>query len=248
MARIAKVVGLEQKTTPAFRARLVQVSESLGIDPSWLAACIAFETAKSWSPAVTAGGGTYQGPADDRKAVGLIQFTQVALRAMAARGWSVTKAQLAAMTAEEQLTWVERYFVTVGAKGRMRNVGDVYMAIFAPSAIGKPDSLVLYRAPSGEYTPNAGLDANHDGAITRGEATGTVRYLLAQGTAAGSLEVTAGEGGDGAAGTFFPAVGCPVVGDELSRIRESVTEIQIGVLGRLDSINAHLQTLIDRTR
>lgn len=246
MTKLAKIVGLESKTTPEFRRRLVEIATNLALEPSWLAACIAFETAKSWSPSIVSGGGHYRGQQDAAKAVGLIQFTGVALRAMAARTreWSTTKAALAAMSAEEQLTWVERYFVTVGAKGRCRNVGDVYMAIFAPSAIGKPSTYPLYVSPTPEFTANRGLDGNRDGTITRGEATATVEYLLAQGKAAGEIEVA--EGGAGEAGTFFPSGSDPVVGDELRQLRESVTNMHTNVLQRLDSMTADLKTLVSR--
>lgn len=240
MTTLPRIAGMVERTTPAFRSELVAVAKRLGIEPSWLAACIAFESARSWAPNVTSGGGIYRGPQDDAKAVGLVQFTGVALSAMARKGWEVSKAELAALSAEQQLEWVERYFRAVGAAGRMRDIGDVYMAIFAPSGIGKPDAFVLYAKPSAAYMANRGLDRNGDGTITRGEAVAHVKALLAQGIAAGTVDVEE-EGGDGAAVTAFPDLSA--VGAELKSMRESVDSLHASICGRLDAVNLSLRTL-----
>jgi len=53
----------------------------------------------------------------------------------------------------------------------LKNLGDVYMAIFSPAAIGKPDSYVLIdraKQPTA-YSQNKGLDSTGDGKITHGE-------------------------------------------------------------------------------
>ena len=55
-----------------------------------------------------------------------------------------------------------------------RNLGDMYMAVLWPDGIGRSDSWVMWTSPSIYYTQNAGLDTNHDGTITRGEAAGRV--------------------------------------------------------------------------
>jgi len=185
---LSHIKGLE-RTTPEFRTGLVELARRLGIEPDWLGAVIAYETAYTWAPNICSGAVYYRGPLDDGRAVGLIQFTRPALEMFARAGWPVTKAELAALSAEAQLLWVERYFRAVGAVGRMRNVGDVYMAVFAPAAVGKPDSMVLYRAPSSAHTANRHLDRDHDGAITRAEAIRDVETVLAQAQARGPLEV-----------------------------------------------------------
>lgn len=242
MTALPRIAGLAEHTDNEFRAELIATARRLKIEPAWLAACIAFETARTWAPNVTSGGGVYRGPQDDSKAVGLIQFTNVALDAMAKRWRRVSKAELAALSALQQLEWVERYFVTVNASGRMRSASDVYMAIFAPSGIGKPDSFVLYSAPSAAYAANKGLDRNGDGTITRGEACEAVKVLLAQGTAAGSIEVQEPSGGvDGVAVVAFP--GLAGVGDELSAMRESVDSLHASICGRLDTLNESLRAL-----
>lgn len=87
--------------------------------------------------------------------------------------------QLATMTAEDQLDYVEKYFQPRAHK--LDNLGDVYMAILWPKAIGKADDFVLFEQPDVTYTQNAGLDANKDGKITRLEACAKVIAKLNKG-------------------------------------------------------------------
>jgi hypothetical protein len=82
----------------------------------------------------------------------------------------------AAMSADEQLDYVEAYFEKVlGGRGA-DNLRDAYMAVFYPAAVGRGDGYVLGRADDARafgravYRQNAGLDANADGVITAGEA------------------------------------------------------------------------------
>jgi hypothetical protein len=83
------------------------------------------------------------------------------------------------MTAVEQLDWVEKYFEQY--KGRIKNLGDAYMAVFAPVGLGKPDSTVLYTAPSAAYNANAPLDTQRKGYITRGDCIVRVNAAFKQG-------------------------------------------------------------------
>ncbi len=81
-----------------------------------------------------------------------------------------------AMTADEQLDYVEAYFEKVlGGRGA-GNLRDAYMAVFYPAAVGHGDGYVI-ASEDGEsafgravYRQNAGLDVNGDGVITAGEA------------------------------------------------------------------------------
>jgi hypothetical protein len=86
---------------------------------------------------------------------------------------------LAAMTAEEQLTYVKAYFQP--HRGQLHTLEDLYMAILWPKAIGKPNSYVLFSSPSKTYSQNAGLDLDHDGHITKEEAAAGVLKKLAKG-------------------------------------------------------------------
>jgi hypothetical protein len=222
-------------TTRRFRARLEEVASRLQIDPNWLAAVIAFESAYTWWPDIVSGGGRYRGAVDDSRAVGLIQFTNAALSALATRGWRISKFELAHLTAEQQLVWVERYFRAVNAVGRMADVGDVYMAVFAPAFVGQPDTSVVYAKPSAAYGANSGLDANRDGTITRGEACASVRYLLREGMERGELrevddDVVGFRSGDDGASSSAAVV-------------EAVAALRRDVVERLDRLDERLDRM-----
>lgn len=106
---------------------------------------------------------------------GLIQFMPAT-----ARGLGTTTAALRAMTDMEQLDYVELYFRH--NRGRLKNLGDVYMAILWPAGIGKPDTYTLWDRETRPttYRQNAGLDRNKDGSITRRECLVHIReHLLA---------------------------------------------------------------------
>jgi hypothetical protein len=145
------------KVSGQFCDRVVWMANDLHTDPSFLMACMAFETGRSFSASIRNGGGS--------GAVGLIQFMP-----QTAAGLGTTSEDLAAMTAEDQLRFVWRYFERW--RGQLKNLGDVYMAIIWPSGVGKPDPHVLF-ARDGDrprtYLANKGLDIDLDGVITRKE-------------------------------------------------------------------------------
>lgn len=154
------------KVSPAFRARVRDIAEALGCTADDLMTCIAWETGRSFSPSVRnmAGSG----------ATGLIQFMPDT-----ARGLGTSVADLARMTAEKQLDYVEAYFRPW--RGRLKNLGDLYMAILYPRAVGKPDDYVLFKLGTIAYRQNAGLDLNRDGVITRGECLVKLEAMRAEG-------------------------------------------------------------------
>lgn len=151
--------------SPDFRAAVIDTSAVLGCDPSHLMAAMAFETGERFSPSI-------QNPRSH--ATGLIQFmpsTAVSL--------GTTTDALAKMTAVEQLDFVLLYLSPF--TNRLKSVSDMYAAIIAPSAVGKPDATVLYFSPQQAYVQNAGLDVNRDGQITKGEAASKVQAQLDKG-------------------------------------------------------------------
>lgn len=157
------------RVSPAFRDGVRRMGAWLGISPDYLMACMAFETGRTFDPAIRnhAGSG----------AIGLIQF----MPSTAAALGTSTEA-LAEMSACQQLIFVENYFRPW--KGRLRTLSDVYMAILWPGAIGKPEGWVLFRsddkAHPKRYLQNAGLDFDRDGTITKAEAAdGPARQLEA---------------------------------------------------------------------
>lgn len=159
-----------QKVSPTFRDRVDWLADDLGLPVDDLMICMAWESAQTFSASVKNAAGS--------GAVGLIQFMP---QTAAVLGTTTTK--LAAMTPENQLNYVWKYFAPF--KGRLKNLGDIYMAILWPAAIGKPDSYVLFDQRTGPtaYSQNKGLDFNRDGKITRGEAYAKVEALRSRGAA-----------------------------------------------------------------
>ncbi len=123
--------------------------------------CMAWESAETFSPSIKNAAGS--------GATGLIQFMPAT-----ARGMGTTVEKLAKMTQIEQLNYVYKYFLP--QKGKLRNLGDVYMTILWPAGIGKSEDYVLWsraKKPT-TYRQNIGLDVNKDGVITRAECVAKV--------------------------------------------------------------------------
>lgn len=158
-----------KKLTKAERASVRWIANDLGgFTADDLMDCIAWESDETFSPSIKnkAGSG----------ATGLIQFMPATARSL-----GTTVEALAKMTVVEQLNYVYKYFRPF--KGRLRGLGDLYMAILWPAAVGKPDSFALWDRASRPttYRQNAGLDVNGDKVITRGEALTKVRERAAKG-------------------------------------------------------------------
>ncbi len=162
MPSLINVPGIE-KTSDAFRQKVIQIAANLDIDPNFLMAIMSFESGASFSPSMKNAAGS--------GAVGLIQFMP-----STAKGLGTTTADLAAMTAVRQLDFVEKYFMPF--KGRLKTIEDAYMAVLFPKGIGKGGGFVLFTRPSKQYAQNKGLDLNGDGVITVAEAAARVRQRL----------------------------------------------------------------------
>jgi hypothetical protein len=147
---LAALPGIE-RTTGGFRRRLVRLAESLGTDPDWLAAVMSRESGFRADARNPSSG-----------AVGLIQFMP-----STAKGLGTTTAELSRMSAEDQLTWVERYYAAF--RGRLGTMDDVYVATFWPAAVGRGPEHVIARSGERVYEANKGLDIDDDGEITNGD-------------------------------------------------------------------------------
>lgn len=146
------------KVSPKFASRLLGMCHVFGWGDdhaSWLMSCMAFESDETFSPSVRNAAGS--------GAVGLIQFMP-----KTAMGLGTSIDALSRMSAEGQLDYVEKYFRPYAS--RIRSLSDMYMAILLPKYVGSPGSAVLF---SGGIAcrQNAGLDANHDGSVSKDEAT-----------------------------------------------------------------------------
>lgn len=171
--RSAPVAAIEPlawgaKVSMTFRQKVRLISVRLGCDPNDLMSCMAWESGRSFDPAKKnmAGSG----------ATGLIQFMP-----STAQSLGTSTAALAALTPEQQLDWVEKYFAPY--KGRLLTLADLYMAILWPKAVGQPLEYVLWDSKSMPTTfrQNAGLDANKDGIITKAECSAKLYATKAEG-------------------------------------------------------------------
>lgn len=156
------------RVSSELRDRVRLTGQDFNFDPNWLMACMAFETGRTFSP-------SKKNP--QSSATGLIQFMEAT-----AKGLGTTTRDLARMSAEEQFDFVWLYFRDrIEERGPIRNLGDCYMAILNPVAMGKPDHTPMWLSGSRQYLVNKGLDVNKDGSITRAEAASKVYALLAEG-------------------------------------------------------------------
>lgn len=167
-AKERRPIAWGAKVSQTFRDRVWWIADTLNLNPDDLMACMAWESAETFSPDIKNAAGS--------GATGLIQFMP-----STAVGLGTSTAKLAQMSAEDQLNYVYKYFRPYA--GRLNNLGDIYMAILWPKAVGKPDSYVLW-SKSGRPTTfrqNAGLDVNRDGAITRAECLKKINEKLVKG-------------------------------------------------------------------
>lgn len=165
------------RVSPTFRGVVIGASRRLMIaDPSWLMACMAFETGETFSPSIRNAAGS--------GAVGLIQFMPGTAAAL-----GTTVEDLAIMTAESQLMCVEAYFKPW--TGKLHSLGDVYGAILWPGMIGMGDAAVIFYQSNPThpklYLQNRGLDLNRDGRITKGEIVARVYSELEKGLKPGNV-------------------------------------------------------------
>jgi peptidoglycan hydrolase-like protein with peptidoglycan-binding domain len=147
---------------PDFDKKLEKVANELGVKKQDLIAIMKQESGLNPAAVNKMSGAT-----------GLIQFMP---KTAASLGTSTE--ELRSMSAVDQLDYVYKYFRSVGVRPGME-LGDLYMAVFMPAAVGKPDDHILGQngAPgfSGKvYAQNQGLDKNRDGVITVGDAKQSV--------------------------------------------------------------------------
>lgn len=159
------------KVSQAFRDRVRAIAADLGLPDegaSWLMACMAWESGRSFSPSKQNAAGS--------GAVGLIQFMPATAGSL-----GTSTDELVAMTAEDQLEYVAQYFAPF--RGRLHLLSDVYMVILWPHAVGQPDSTILWDKTTRPttYQENAGLDGDHNGQITKGEAAARVQQCYVAG-------------------------------------------------------------------
>ena len=138
--------------TQEFLSKVLSIASKLRCNPDDLMTDMAFESGLSPYAQNASSGAT-----------GLIQFMSATASAM-----GTTTAKLLTMTAVQQLDYVYNYLQRFA--GQLNSTGNVVVAVLWPAAVGQPDSYVLFTQGGSAYAGNAGLDLNHDGAVTKGEA------------------------------------------------------------------------------
>lgn len=117
----AQEIASAYPTMASYAEEIVEVSEELGIKPSWLANVINLES-----------GGDPRAVNDLSNATGIIQFMP-----KTASNLGTSVGEIYSMSGKQQMNLVKKYFEPY--KGRLSSQEDVYMAVFYPAAIGKPD-------------------------------------------------------------------------------------------------------------
>jgi len=144
-----------------FLNEVVRVSEEVGVNADQLLSVMDFETIGSFSPSEKS---------KTSSGTGLIQFLE-----KTAKELGTTTEKLSQMTRAEQMVYVGRYLAKY--EGKIKNTGDIYMAVHWPRGIGESDDYVLYRRGSKAYRANSSLDKSNDGTVTRGEALTRLREV-----------------------------------------------------------------------
>jgi hypothetical protein len=158
-----------RKVDSAFAQKVISIARDFEWTSSQvnaLMACMAFESAETFSPSIKNGAGS--------GATGLIQFMP-----MTAEGLGTDTKTLAKMTAVDQLNYVRRYFAPYYR--RIKTLEDMYMAILMPKYIGAPKSTIVFTKGGVSYDQNKGLDANKDSVVTIEECAGKVSEKLVLG-------------------------------------------------------------------
>lgn len=142
---------------PQFMPALQKVAQNLGVDANALLAIMKMESGLDPSRVNSTSGAT-----------GLIQFmpkTAVSL--------GTSTQALAKMSAVQQLPYVEKYLKGAGVRPGM-DLGDLYMSVFMPSMVGKPNNTVISTPGKKVYDQNKGLDKNKDGYLTVADVKNTI--------------------------------------------------------------------------
>lgn len=164
-----KHVAWGKKFTPEELKALTEMMKSEGftggVDASDLMSCIAFETGGTFNPAIEN---------KVSKARGLIQFMpKIAI------AYGTTVEALGKMSVTEQIPFIGMHFKPY--RKRLNNLGDVYMSILWPRAVGQKDNYVLWREGTTAYRQNSGLDLNKDGTVIREECLHKIKNFMVRG-------------------------------------------------------------------
>ncbi|MFL5298708.1 MAG: hypothetical protein ACJ798_20200 [Phenylobacterium sp.] len=152
------------KVSSAFKAKVIDIADRLGIDPDWLMAIMNFES-----------GGTFKSDTQNRGGSHFYGLIQAGVPVIT-RTFGLTVQKFRALDPVDQLDYVEQYFHPYA--GKMHSLSDAYMVVLWPAAVGKADTFVLFQDPTKAYSQNSGLDADKDKKVTKAEAAAAVLKSL----------------------------------------------------------------------
>jgi hypothetical protein len=189
---------------PRFGVEFVKMCERLGLVPDYLLSVMSIETAGTFDPAIQ----NPINPNPDLRATGLIQFMP-----QTAKGLGTSIPALRAMSAVEQLQYVERFFQANGSKIRRDVPGDYYMAVFMPAFVGAAPNKVLGRKDdptllagltmASIYAQNSGFDRQKRGFFTVEDVWQTTLNRIA--SVAGKPKIEVSEAGPLSSAPTSPA-------------------------------------------
>jgi hypothetical protein len=147
-----KGVPTPWSTDTAFISKVQSVSQSLNCNYIDLLCCMANETGATFDP----------GLVNSIGATGLIQFMPTT-----AKGIGTTTDALKELSRVDQLDWALKFFqsMRLNTKAPTPKLQDLYLCIFWPAAVGKPDSYIIAPAGSNVANQNKSLQSA-DGSIT----------------------------------------------------------------------------------
>jgi hypothetical protein len=139
-------------TDTAFISKVKSVAQQFNANYIDMLACMANETGATFDPGIQNSIG----------ATGLIQF----MKATATDIGTTTDA-LKALSRVDQMDWVAKFFTKQGLlrKAPTPKLQDLYLCIYWPAAVGKPDDFIVNPAGSKQAQQNKSLQAS-DGSIT----------------------------------------------------------------------------------
>lgn len=191
-----------------FRKKIIDISKRQNFDPNDLMAVMKVETSGTFSASKIELKETkekrrdgkfkkeYRGLTKDEilqlsenfaGAVGLIQFTPVAIKSLNTNyNLSLTKRKLALMSQLEQLDYVEKYIElwkkAKNITGKI-SLSDLYVLVFAPNYFGSSDDTTLYKEGSDYYNENASVDTDGKNGITKNEIAARAISAKSEGAA-----------------------------------------------------------------
>ena len=147
----------EVKSTKDFKTKVMEVAKSVGCNYEDLLALMNSESGLDPKAQNKSGQG----------AVGLLQFTTPAIKELNRHGINITKEELLAMDAVEQMDYVEKYLKIAKsykfADDYQLSAGELYAINYLP---GRASRYILASRGDIYYEANKGLDVNKDGNIT----------------------------------------------------------------------------------